>query len=105
MTCLRSPSGAKARIQDVLSPVPCAFHPTLRLKMMDWLEQKVKENRHVSLKGFKLIRTWDGKKGQTAKVFLESDIGKHGGRLFPVNGDDFKNTVGENVILRGRSLY
>lgn len=61
---------SKARIQDVLSLVPCAFHPTLRLKMMDWLEQKVKENRHVSLKGFKLIRTWDGKKGQTAKVFF-----------------------------------
>lgn len=65
----------------------------------------MKENRHISLKGFKLIRIRDGKKGQTAKVFLESDIGKRGDRLFPVNGDDVKNTVGENVILRGRSLY
>ena len=65
----------------------------------------MKENRHISLKGFKLIRIRDGKKGQRAKVFLESGIGKRRGRLFPVNGDEVKNTVGENVIVRGSSLY
>lgn len=77
MTCLRSHSRAKARIQDVTSPVHWAPLSALRLREGedDWFEHKGKENGHICLEGFKLIRTLDGKtnsKGILRNLTLES---------------------------------
>lgn len=67
-------------------------------------EHKVKENRHISLKGFKWIRTLRWKKRWIGKAFLESDIGKHGGKLFPVNGDDIRDTW-EKMSFWGEGVF